>query len=77
MSDWLNRVMVVFMLTLMALLVAFLGWVLWAAITGNLGPSCAQLGGKNVLNHYQPVITGKVTTLIPIYRCEIPKEAAE
>ena len=47
--------------------------LVWALITGNIntGPSCEELGGTSVLDHYQPVTTGKVTTLIPIYRCEV------
>lgn len=55
------------------------GLALLLAATGcSSGPSCEDQGGKTVtkLSHYQPVLVGKSTILMPVYTttCEMPDE---
>lgn len=34
------------------------------------GPSCKDRGGRLVLVHMIPIPSGKITIMVPVYRCE-------
>lgn len=34
------------------------------------GPSCEDRGGRRVLSHMIPISSGKITIMVPVYRCE-------
>jgi hypothetical protein len=40
----------------------------------DTGPTCAERGGRQVLDHMSPVITNHVVIMVPVYRCELGGE---
>ncbi len=44
-------------------------------LSGCKVKSCAEQGGVLVYSHSQPVPVGKSFVLLPVYRCDLPKES--
>lgn len=43
--------------------------ILFMAFLGESGPSCEERGGQRVQNGVLPQMSGKVTVMIPQYKC--------
>lgn len=50
------------------------GLVVYAVYAAATGESCEDRGGVTKFSHFQPMFTGKVMTMMPIYKCEVTDE---
>lgn len=64
-------VLVCLMLAGLVFMIGVLGYQL-ATGHDRIAPTCAEMGGHQVVAGYHPLTVGKVTTLMPFYRCEVP-----
>ena len=50
---------------------AIVAYAVFLAVMGDGGiPSCEERGGRSVLSHMLPIVSGKTVIILPVYLCE-------